>query len=582
LRGLWALLAAGILLRAAMAWGRIGGAPGFGRWGIGAALLASPVLAFGTAHLLPAMPAALLAGELLFRALRPEAERGGRSSGGVVWTGLLGGLLLGWFPFTWPVVALALLLFRVRGAGWGGTVSAAAVALFLGLALDPIRLQEPARLLARVAGVWRREGGWGGPGGPGLAGFLALAGGLGAVAWLLWPLAAARGWRTDRGRLLAGAGVWALLVLLPAATGVRRPGSVQWAAAPWLLAWGMGAAFAWGRSTGRGRRAGIAAAPALLLAVAVIAGALPSRLALQRRGEEAVALLDAVRADLRARLGPGALCVSEAPVAPGEEDALARRVFLLPRDSRHPERYDFAYWPRWFAGFRWVLLSSARVRENLGRPSAAAPRHFYAAVQSDGTLEREWGSGSGEGYRLYRIRDDAGWAQPLTHEELEEVRGGPELTWFLAQLGDRYVQAEALRTAETLFQAGLRWDPEAAGMYNNLGSVYLRLGDVPEAGRTFEAGLQRDPDSFELTLNLGIACSAQGLFERGEKVLRQATTLRPEHAPAHYELGRVFLAQGKDDLARMALERTLALDPAYPRRAEIESVLKRLAEGGGE
>jgi len=119
-------------------------------------------------------------------------------------------------------------------------------------------------------------------------------------------------------------------------------------------------------------------------------------------------------------------------------------------------------------------------------------------------------------------------------------------------------------------------------MYNNLGSVYLRLGDVPEAGRTFEAGLQRDPDSFELTLNLGIACSAQGLFERGEKVLRQATTLRPEHAPAHYELGRVFLAQGKDDLARMALERTLALDPAYPRRAEIESVLKRLAEGGGE
>lgn len=568
LRACWSCLAGLLLVRAARSWATTGRA--VGRAVIVLCLLAAPLLSVGVARLLPAVPAALLLGELLASALRE-----GTSPREDLRAGLLGGLLLGWFPFAAVGLPLVWALHRLRGASASALIRAAALAAFLGLVLEPARLREPGEILTRAVNEWRREGGWSGPGGDGLFALLGLVPVLGASAWMLWGPAA---WQSRepgrRAHLLAAFGLWALAVLLPALSGLRRPGNLQWAVGPWLLVWGLGGFASWRPLAGRPRVAwGVAA-------VIALAGALSARWTGQVESTRTAERVRQVRAEVFETIGRDRPGVSELTLSEGPGDSLAARVFSLPRDSRAPGRYDFAYWPRWYAGFGWVLLSGRRVSENLARPEAELPRRFYAEVERHGELQREWGRGE-TGFRLYRIREGSVWNRPLSEEELEAVPGSPERAWFLSQLGSLYLEAGDAREAEAVFRAGIRWDPDSPVLYSNLGTACLRLNDPAAAARAFESGLRLAPESFELLWNLGLACSSAGLWERGEGVLRRAAAARPDFAPVHYELGRVFLAQGRNEPARLAFRRYLELDPSTPRRPAVEAQLRRLEGSGG-
>ena len=279
-----------------------------------------------------------------------------------------------------------------------------------------------------------------------------------------------------------------------------------------------------------------------------------------------------------AEADPFAPAGTPSTIAEADSSGATAGYLILPRDSRTPGRYDDLYWHRWYAGFRWVLLSGARVTENLARVDAVGPRMFYQAVEREGRLVREWGRGDA-GIRLYRIPDDAPWRRPLTEPEIAALRPGAERAWFLSRLGSAYLEAGQLSLAEEIFRLATAWDPANAAAWNNLGAAFLRRGDLAAAAKAFDEGLKHAPDSFELLLNLGRACSAQGVYQRGEGYLLRAANLRPGYAPVHYELARVFLGLGNEQAAAAALRRTLALDPSTPRRAEIESVLAQIAGG---
>jgi hypothetical protein len=532
-------------------------------------LLSAPALTLSVRGLFPALPAALLlllaAGELA----------GPLGKAAVIRMGLIAGALLAWFPFAWPAVPLLLLALILRRDGAPSILIFLTLALFLGLVLEPSHILHPGRILPGMAAGWRREGGWSGPGGSGLLGLLSLSAWIGPAAWafcmlgiLFVPL------RGKRSVALFLGGLWLSQILLPALTGVRRPGGAQIAIAPLAAVWSSLALVSW-PAKGRGRRV-LAAA----LAVALAASCIPQRIALETRARRGASLDRSAWTELAGRIGPRTLWLADrtSGAAPADCGAggLLERGLILPRDSRNPGRYDFSYWPRWYAGFQWVLLSSARVKENLTRPGAAVPQAFYRALESQGTLEREWGRGDDAGLRLYRLDEGSGWHRPLTADELRLIDGGPNLTWFISELGGLYLDAGDLPTAELLFRQGTEWDPHAAGLYNNLGAVYLRRGDLEEAGRAFEEGLKQSPNSVELLLNLARACSGEKLYPRAEGLLRRVITLRPEYPDAHYELGRVFMAQGKDDQARRAFTHYLELDPQTTRRPQIEAALQQL------
>lgn len=524
----------------------------------------SPFAAIGVAHLHPAVPASLL----LFLLLRAR---------GVLRTGLLAGMLLAWFGYLWPLVLLAMARPAARFGndpevtGGADLARTMAIAGFFALALVPERLLHPLAVPGHFVAEWRREGGFTGPGGAGWMSLLPLAVALGPLAWVGWPAAAWRDRRNVMG-LLVPAGAVILCLGLPVLLGVARPGAVQWSVAPLLAAWAIGVPVS--LAARRPRLAGVA----LVLGLALVISAIPARVTLHRAAAASARSIASLGDEMGVFVRKGELVVAEIDPftrAAGDSSSAPAGFFVLPRDSRTPGRYDDLYWRRWYCGFRWVLLSGARTSEHLARADAPGPHGFYRALEREGVLVREWGAGD-TGFRLYRIPDDSPWRRPLTEAEAAGLRPTPQRIWFLSRLGSLYLEAGDAPLAEELFRLATAWDPENAGVWNNLGAAFLRRDDYPAAAKAFDEGLKRAPASFELLLNYGRACSAQGLYERGEKYLLQAVSLRPGYAPVHYELARVFLGLGKDRGAVAALRRTLELDPSTPRRAEIESVLARL------
>jgi tetratricopeptide (TPR) repeat protein len=544
-----------------------------GEWIAAAAAIAllagAPALAVSIRELTPSLPAGILIALLFAAVLDPAASRGTR-------VGLAGGALLAWFPFCWPALLAALIALALAGARPALLVRAVALALFLGVVLEPSHLLRAGEIPAQIRAEWLRQGGGAGPGGPGLAGFLALAAALGPVAWFFWiPASIPPRRRRALAVVFFVVAVWALQVALPGLRGARRPGAVQGSLAPLLAIWA--AAPLAGLTRARAGRTG-----ALVAALILAGSALPSRLVSQKRVGEVSEIRREVAREMSALVGDSTLWVCERPVLGqvAEDGAgFAGHGFVLPRDSRAPGRYDYAYWPRWYAGFRWVLLSSAQVRENLARANAQVPPLFYRGLESSSSLVREWG-GTGEGFRLYKILPGSEWTRPLREEELNDLRGGPQQTWFLSVLGSLYAQAGDLRTAALLFRRGIEWDSSAVSLYNNLGAVYMREREYAAAAASFEQGLRRAPRAFEILLNYGRLCGEQNLFGRAEILLRRAVAVRPDYPAVHYELARVFLAQGKKELTEEALTRYLALDPHSPNRAEVVSVLSSLKQGG--
>jgi hypothetical protein len=569
LRGLWAWLLALVLLEAAAfaaaETSAVAGITALALLGI------SPFAAAAIAHLLPAVPAALL----LFLLLRARES----------WRkGILAGMLLAWFGYLWPLAVLAVGWPMLRPSAdaarpsRAGIAWTAGIALFLAFGLIPDRLLHPLSAPARFVAEWRREGGFSGPGGVGWLTLPSLAVMLGPMVWVGWLAAAWRDRRSAAGSMVP-AGALLLCLGLPVLLGVRQPGAVQWSVAPLLAAWGVCGVLS--LFSFRRRLSGFAVISGLLLAASPI----PGRLAWHRDAASAAPSAAAMRAEIATFVGKGDLVVAEAdlsvaagiPNAAAGTDSLggAAGLLVLPRDSRTPGRYDDLYWHRWYSGFRWVLLSGARVSENLVRPDAVGPRAFYQAVERQGRLVREWGARE-SGFRLYRIPDDAPWHRPLAETEIAQLRPTPERVWFLSRLGSIYLDAGQLPLAEEVFRLATAWDPENAAAWNNLGAAFLRRDDYAAAAKAFDEGLKRAPQSFELLLNYGRACSAQGIYQRGEGYLLRAADLRPDYAPVHYELARVFIGLDKKALAVAALRRTLALDPSTPHRPEIESVLARL------
>ncbi len=580
LRGIWALLSALIVAgsaRLAMAGsgpdrpGRPDADPSRRRAGAalaGAILLVSPILALGIRELAAFVPAAAVALWVADSAIR---GRGGVSSG------IAMGLVLAWFPFLWPLVPLALAAQRLHGASILRLSGLFGLALFLGLTLEPRHLTELGNLPALWVEEWRRGGGWGGAGGPGLYSSLTLSSVLGPVAFVLWLA----GWtilrRTRRSApALLSVGVWILLVLLPVLSGLRTPGSAQYASAALLAVWT-------GISIGEIRLRRLPAWLPWVAGLCALAFLAPERARFERAAREGASVREAVLRDLGTLIGSGDLWISDSALLPrvaaGNSIGSSRLMFVLPRDSRKPGRYDYAYWPRWYPGFRWVLLSSARVRENLARSGAELPRAFYGSLHAGGDLVQTWGSGEGEGYRLYRIREGSRWTHPLTEEELAGLRGrGGSMTWFLGNLGALYMDAGDPAAAAALFRQGIEWDSGAVSLYNNLGAAYLRDGEFEMAAAVFEDGLRVAPESVELLYNFALACMKQGLHDRAERLFRRVAASRPDYAPPHYELARIFQIRGQRGLAREALRRFLELDPGTPRSEDALRRLRALEE----
>ncbi|MEZ4648742.1 MAG: tetratricopeptide repeat protein [Candidatus Eisenbacteria bacterium] len=535
-------------------------------------MLASPLLTDGVASITPALFGSALLIVSTWR-LTVSSVSAPLRWGAV--SGVFLGLMLGMCGWLWPVVPLFGIAAWAGGRGWRPVLIALVVGVALGLALDPAYLLDPGNLPNRLLTEWARAGGWNLAGASlgSRSGFEVLAlrplFGWGllvvfSVSIVLWIF-------ERRGSFVVWMlGLFVVGSLLPVASGIRTLSTVQQAWAPLAV---LGAAAGIGRMAGS-RLPGHAVWSGLLVALLV----LPAGVArYHARQAMPTASPEAIVTAIGEMVPPGARLLAERPV-PGLEGVAA--TFVLPRDSRDPARYDFTYWPRWYAGFEFVLLSEAQFAQNRSR---SRPLHFYGQLREQGEAIARWDA-DGQGWVLYHLPETSPWREPVSRAELTEIEPVPDLLQFLDRLGSFYAGTGAIDLAETLFQSGLQLDPSRQSFYNNLGSVYLLESEWEEAARIFEQGLLRDPDSPELCYNAGRAFFELGAYGRAESLLRRAVGLRPNYGDAHYELARTFLALDQIDLARVALQQVLSLDPAPERRRAVETALSQLpgARSGAE
>lgn len=92
---------------------------------------------------------------------------------------------------------------------------------------------------------------------------------------------------------------------------------------------------------------------------------------------------------------------------------------------------------------------------------------------------------------------------------------------------------------------------------------HLQAGRPATAAAIARELLARRPHDGELWNLLGAAASELGETEPAREALQRAVELAPDHAPAHYNLGRLLAREGRLEAAIERYERALTLQPRF-------------------
>jgi len=143
------------------------------------------------------------------------------------------------------------------------------------------------------------------------------------------------------------------------------------------------------------------------------------------------------------------------------------------------------------------------------------------------------------------------------------------------------------------FEKAIQLDPTIAEVYCELGAAYRGKGMQDEAEKYYEKSLTLESSHH----TRGVACLCLGMiymghrgeFARAEEFCKEAASLLPDMAAAHFWLAEVYGKRGKLDLATNEYKRAIELDPdsagsykgmglVYTKHGKIEDAIKYYRE----
>ena len=215
----------------------------------------------------------------------------------------------------------------------------------------------------------------------------------------------------------------------------------------------------------------------------------------------------------------------------------------------------------------------------------------------------------------YRLHDALGAAYGIRGEReaaeqewKESLRLDPKSLEPLASLGALYAQEGRFAQAMPLLENALQMNPDSADIHLNLGAAYAETGKMDLAEQHFRAAVALSPinfnshnvlgklyfdshrlaeaeEQFRLSLQcepniaaddyLGYIDEQKGDPARAERAFQAALAIKPTDSHAHYHLGIILAAAGKNSEAVAELQAALAADPNNP---EIQAELKKLQQ----
>jgi tetratricopeptide (TPR) repeat protein/tRNA A-37 threonylcarbamoyl transferase component Bud32 len=163
--------------------------------------------------------------------------------------------------------------------------------------------------------------------------------------------------------------------------------------------------------------------------------------------------------------------------------------------------------------------------------------------------------------KRYQRTKDAASASLAERAAADALRLDPTLAAAHLARGMVCRQARRYDDAVQAFQAALRIEPADAEALNQLANTYDELGDPLRAESTFERAIRANPGYWVGYNNLGRFYLRHRQIELAAQQFRWATTLAPDNARAHSNLGGVYLTLGAYADARATLQRAYELQP---------------------
>jgi tetratricopeptide (TPR) repeat protein len=160
-----------------------------------------------------------------------------------------------------------------------------------------------------------------------------------------------------------------------------------------------------------------------------------------------------------------------------------------------------------------------------------------------------------------------------------------DLAWSYGEKSPQalYVAAESCLNQDAMSSASvallrraIQTDASFAQAYFLLGRAYVRQGQIDQAAQAFKRAteLKSDP-AYYLNLGKTLKSELPVIQKRAEAraAYEQALRVDGNYAPAHLELGRLFMDSGEPEKAKPELEKALDLEPDF---YEADYLLGRL------
>jgi tetratricopeptide (TPR) repeat protein len=241
-------------------------------------------------------------------------------------------------------------------------------------------------------------------------------------------------------------------------------------------------------------------------------------------------------------------------------------------------------------------LADAR-KENASLRDSLGSKTSRSSTASNPEAEQDYQ----EGKAALASKDTAKAIDKLKEAQLLEPDNGDYVTDYSSALAEDHQYAEAIDVLRRYLQR----HPADREAYNQLGKLYLlndeaeaanqaftralsvstlnnyatslkKLGRMGDAEQVFKLALTMNPKDSEVLFNLGNLYNAENKLELARNKYLEALQIKPDFAEAHYNLGLIFSKLGDNAKAVTHLEKFLELSPNARNADTIRTYVQKL------
>jgi serine/threonine protein kinase/tetratricopeptide (TPR) repeat protein len=205
-----------------------------------------------------------------------------------------------------------------------------------------------------------------------------------------------------------------------------------------------------------------------------------------------------------------------------------------------------------------VLKQALKIDPNYGEAEASLGQVYWLHYQLGGK-DKKW----------------IAPAQQACSKAVDLGNAGAEGHMCLGMLEDGTGQYE--KAAEQ-FQQAVELEPANDRAYTNLAGAYQHLNQPDKAEETYKRAIAVRPQYWRAYNMLGVFYANQAEYEKAAAMSQRATELDPDSYLAFNSLGAALLYEGKDDEARQAFEKSIAIRPSYAAYSNIAVAQFRLRQ----